>query len=141
MMMRCKRLLFAFSMIFGLVSLGGAPARAGSPVDHSLKNPFAGNTEAIATGKAIYEATCTGYCHSAAGSRRVGRCPNLFDCEWKHGKSDGAVFHAVTEGVAKTEMVGFKGKLPDDVLWKVTAYLRSASHCQDGSTPAAAAAH
>lgn len=139
--MRCKRILVVCCIILSLVSFGDTPAQAEGPANRALKNPFAGNPEAIATGKVIYEATCTGYCHSAAGSQRTARCPNLFDCEWKHGKSDGEVFHAVTEGVAKTEMVGFKGKLPDEILWKVIAYLRSASRCQDGSTPAAAAAH
>jgi mono/diheme cytochrome c family protein len=121
--------------------LAGISTWAEAQADNSPKNPFTGNAEAVAVGKAIYEATCTGYCHATAGSRRTTRCPNLFDCEWKHGGSDGEVFHSVTDGVPKTEMVGFKGKLPDDVLWKVIAYLRSASQCQNENKPAAAVAH
>lgn len=96
--------------------------------------------EAIAFGKTTFEAVRAGYCHATAEAKRNGRCPNLFDCEWKHGSSDGEIFHAITEGVPQTEMVGFKGRLPDEVLWKIIAYLRSASQCQD-SKPAAEAAH
>ena len=136
--MRRGRVFCPVSVALCFVVLAGARARAETPIDNSLQNPFAGNAEAITFGKAIFEATCAGYCHATEGAKRGGRCPNLFDCEWKHGGSDGEVFHTVTEGVPKTEMVGFKGKLPDDVLWKIIAYLRSASQCQD-STPAAAA--
>ena len=138
--MQHRRAFCTLSVALCLVVLTGVLARAETPVDNSLKNPFAGNAEAITFGKAIFEATCAGYCHATEGAQRGGRCPNLFDCEWKHGGSDGEVFHTVTEGVPKTEMVGFKGKLPDDVLWKIIAYLRSASQCQDGK-PAAEAAH
>ncbi|MBI3301723.1 MAG: c-type cytochrome [Deltaproteobacteria bacterium] len=138
--MQKGRAFLTLSVTLCLVALASVPARAETPVDGSLKNPFAGNAEAIAAGKALFEATCAGYCHATEGSKRGGRCPNLFDCEWKHGGSDGEVFHSVTEGVPKTEMVGFKGKLPDEVLWKVVAYLRSASQCQDGK-PSAVSAH
>ena len=138
-MMRRGRILFTFSVALCCVTLARPAARAETPADTAATNPFAGNAEAVATGKTIFEATCTGYCHATAGSTRAGRCPNLFDCEWKHGGSDGEIFHTVTEGVPKTEMVGFKGKLPDEILWKIIAYLRSASQCQNGSPPAAAA--
>ena len=133
------RTLFIVTVTLCFLVLVESSARTETPVDNSLKNPFASSAEAIATGKVLFEATCTGYCHAAAGSARAGRCPNLFDCEWKHGSSDGEIFHSVTEGVPKTEMLGFKGKLPDEILWKVIAYVRSASQCQNSNTPAAAA--
>lgn len=136
--MQRGRILFTLSVTLCLIALVESSARAETPVDNSPKNPFAGNAEAIATGKALFEATCAGYCHAPEGSKRSGRCPNLFDCEWKHGGSDGEIFHTVTEGVPRTEMVGFKGKLPDEILWKIIAYVRSASQCQNGSQPAAA---
>lgn len=125
-------LLFAFCGVLAL----SLSVRAESPADQ--KNPFAGDAEAIAFGKTIYEATCTGYCHTTATASRVSRCPNLFDCEWKHGKTDGEIYHVINVGVPNTEMVGFKGRLPDEMLWKITAYIRSASKCQEGqaATPA-----
>jgi hypothetical protein len=45
------------------------------------------------------------------------------------------------DGVPKTEMIGFKGRLPDDMLWKIIAYMRSASKCKDGGAAAPAPAH
>jgi mono/diheme cytochrome c family protein len=137
--MRCRRVFFTMGVSLWVLALTVVFAYAQAPADGSLKNPFAGNAEAITLGKAIFEATCAGYCHSTEASRRPGRCPNLFDCEWKYGNSDGAIFHSVAQGVPKTEMVGFKGKLPDEILWKVVAYLRAASRCQETKPPAAAA--
>lgn len=104
------------------------------PVDGNVKNPFANDPQAIAAGRIAFRSICSGYCH---GTGRATRCPNLFDCEWKHGGSDADVFHTVTEGVKGTEMVGFRGKLPDELLWKIVAYIRSASPCQgDLAAPA-----
>jgi len=106
------------------------------------KNPFAGDAKAIAEGKGIFEGVCAGYCHPTETTTRPGsRCPSLFDCEWKHGGSDTEVFHTVTEGVPKTEMIGFKGRLPDDTLWKIIAYVHSASKCAEGGAAAPAPAH
>ena len=56
--MQYRRAFCTFSVTFCLVVLAGALARAETPVDNSLKNPFAGNAEAITFGKAIFEATC-----------------------------------------------------------------------------------
>ena len=130
---RCFLLLTA--VLFCLLVFGPS-AKAEGPADE--KNPFAGDAAAIAFGKTIYEATCTGYCHTTATANRVGRCPNLFDCEWKHGSSDGEIHHTMNEGVPNTEMVGFKGRLPDEMLWKITAYIRSASQCKENQSPAPA---
>jgi cytochrome c oxidase cbb3-type subunit 3 len=133
---KCLVCVFATGLLLVLGS--SSFTRAQTPADPSLKNPFAGNAEAIAFGKQIYEATCTGYCHTTETSNRAGRCPSLFDCEWKHGSTDGEIYHTVNDGVPQTEMVGFKGRLPDDMLWKIVAYVRSASQCQ-GKPPATAA--
>ena len=127
-----RSLAFLFVPLF-LVTLATAYAETND------KNPFAGNAEAIAAGKTIYEGVCAGYCHATETSTRAGRCPNLFDCEWKHGSGDEEVFHTIAEGVAKTEMIGFKGRIPDEMLWKVIAYMRSVSRCADA--PPAAPAH
>jgi len=139
--MQCGRAFFTVSVMLCAIVLAGARVWAQTAqADGSVKNPFAGDQAAVTLGKTIFEAACAGYCHATESSQRKGRCPNLFDCEWKYGSSDGEVFHSVTAGVPKTEMVGFKGKLPDEMLWKIIAYLRSASRCQTGQ-PAAVSAH
>jgi mono/diheme cytochrome c family protein len=132
-----RHLFFLFSSVLSFVMLLSSLTAAETPADQ--KNPFSGDAPAIAAGKAIFEAACTGYCHTTVNSTRAGRCPNLFDCEWKHGGTDGEIFHTMSAGVPNTEMVGFKGRLPDEILWKITAYLRSDSQCKD--TQPAAPAH
>ena len=57
--------------------------------------------------------------------------PSLFDCEWKHGASDQEIFNSISNGVPGTRMLGWGKALPqgDDDVWRVVAYLRSASTC------------
>ena len=99
-------------------------------------NPFAGDEAAIEEGGFLFEAVCAGYCHVKAEADRDGKCPNLFDCEWVEGSgTDAEMFEVVSEGVPKTEMVGFAGQLPDDMIWQILAYVRAASKCE----PSAAA--
>ena len=96
-------------------------------------NPFAGDQTAIMLGKVIFEAQCATECHPKADAWKGGKYPDLFDCEWLHSGEDAGMFQTVTEGVPKTEMLGWKGKLSDDVIWKVITYLKSASQCQEGA--------
>lgn len=134
LMMFLRRSAF---LVFIFLVLTPSPVRAESP----SQNPFAGDAQAIADGKKNFEGVCAGYCHVTESSSRPGQCPSLFDCEWKDGGSDEQIFHTVSEGVPKTQMIGFKGRLPDEMLWKIIAYLRSASKCQQDGKPSAAAAH
>jgi len=103
------------------------------------QNPFTGNPQAIKEGKTNFEMICAGYCHATESSSRPGQCPSLFDCEWKTGAKDADLFRVMSDGVPKTQMIGFKGRLPDEMLWKIIAYVRSASKCEQGGKPAAAA--
>jgi mono/diheme cytochrome c family protein len=130
MFLRRSTLLF-----FTLCVLPPLPVRAEAP----SQNPFVGDAQATAEGKKTFEGVCAGYCHVTENSSRPGQCPNLFDCEWKNGSSDADIFHIMSDGVPKTQMIGFKGRLPDEMLWKIITYLRSASKCQEDGKPAAAA--
>jgi len=127
------RYLLLFLFAFAAFCFFPSPLPAQS-INSQAKNPFANNPQAISAGRTAFRSICSGYCH---GTGKAIRCPNLFDCEWKHGGTDVDIFRTVTEGIKKTEMVGFKGKLPDELLWKIVAYIRSASQCQgDLATPA-----
>ena len=121
-------------LLFILCVLSPLSVRAESPI----QNPFTGNASAIAEGKKNFEGVCAGYCHVTESSTRPGQCPSLFDCEWKSGAKDADIFRVMSDGVPKTQMIGFKGRLPDETLWKIIAYLRSASKCQQDGKPAAA---
>ena len=129
-------------LLASIILLGPLAPTAGY-ADEVQTNPVTGDAAAIAEGEMLFEAVCAGYCHVKSGADRDGKCPNLFDCEWKNGEgTDAEMFQVVSDGVPKTEMVGFAGQLPDDMLWQILAYVRSASQCQAdaaGTTPEAAA--
>ena len=99
------------------------PAAGADPVPNLLKSP-----SDIARGKAIFVGTCGAYCHHMTNT--AGDAPFLFDCYWIHGGSDQEIFHTITTGVPGTRMVSFKGAIPDADLWRVVAYLKSASQCK-----------
>src|SRR5262249_50682891 len=90
---------------------------------------FARDPDSLERGRQIFTGTCAGYCHRA-GALGLGNAPDLLDCEWRHGSSDAAIFAVLSSGVPGTAMLGSGGKLPDDDLWRVIAYLRSASRCK-----------
>ena len=109
--------------------------------DEEMKNPFAGDEAAITEGGFLFQAVCSGYCHVQADADRDGKCPNLFDCDWVSGSgTDAEMFKVVSDGVPKTEMVGFAGQLPDDMIWQILAYVRAASKCESGADATAAGA-
>ncbi len=109
--------------------------------DGEMKNPVAGEAAAIAEGALLFQAVCSGYCHVKAEANRDGKCPNLFDCDWVNGSgTDEEMFRVVSDGVPKTEMVGFAGQLPDDMIWQILAYVRAASQCESGTDATATGA-
>ena len=126
----------ATALAMAIVAAGhAAPAAAG-------KKPPAATAEAaampvqspadIARGKALFTGTCGAYCHrpsAPAAGGAVSDAPPLFDCDWIHGGSDAQIFHTITHGVEGTRMVAFGGAIPDEDIWRIIAYLRSASQC------------
>ena len=125
--------VFALSVLLSSLLLSSPLAQEeSSPASGS--NPYAGNPAAIALGQVIFEAQCAAECHPKATGWKGGKYPNLFDCEWLHGGSDEEIFQTITRGVPQTEKLGWEGKLPEESIWRVIAYLRSASQCEDDKT-------
>ena len=136
---KCNMRFRRFQVVLGVVGLvfvcciGFVPNATAQGEEAAGGNPFAGDPTAITLGKVTFEAQCATQCHPKEADWKGGKYPDLFDCEWLHGGSDADMFKTVTEGVPKTEMLGWKDKLSDDVLWKVIAYLKSASQCKESS--------
>lgn len=86
-------------------------------------NPFAGNAAAVEEGRGIYNATCTG-CHGANGSAgEIG--PGLAVSGHSYARnSDAQIFDAIKNGIPNTPMPAHAGKLSDDQIWKIAAYVR-----------------
>lgn len=97
------------------------PGAASSPVAAYLEDPAA-----ITAGRRMFRAVCTGYCHSTTPGVTKD-APNLFDCAWDHGDTDADLYRVINQGVPDTEMLPFEGKIPEDTIWKVIAYMRSNS--------------
>ena len=117
-------------LLVGCATGGPAPVVPASP-DEAAPSPAAAyrdDPEAVARGRGLFRAVCTGYCHSTRPADRVA--PDLFDCVWEHGSSDLDIHRVVLEGVPDTQMQAFGGKLPDDEVWKIIAFLRIQSRCQ-----------
>jgi len=104
-----------------VASADAEPEAASSPVAAYLDDPAA-----ITAGRRMFRAVCTGYCHSTTPGVTKD-APNLFDCNWDHGDTDADLYRVINQGVPDTEMLPFEGKIPEDTIWKLIAYMRSNS--------------
>lgn len=100
-----------------------APAAATDPVAAMLNSP-----PDLDRGRALFVGTCSAYCHRPTPG--PAPAPFLFDCDWLHGGSNAEIFHTISKGVPDTQMVAFGGALPDQDIWRLVTYVRSASVCK-----------
>src|SRR4051812_36008937 len=86
-------------------------------------NPFAGNPQTIAEGRDIYNRSCTS-CHGQDGAGgEMG--PALGAPARRYAQStDAQIFEAIRNGIPSTQMPRFGGRLADNDIWKVAAYIR-----------------
>jgi mono/diheme cytochrome c family protein len=92
---------------------GAAPP---PPAYQYTANPFSGDPARAGEGRVIYNQTCV-ICHGPNGAG--GRGPNL-----TASKLQGVGFlRVVLEGRKDTQMPAWKGKLSEEEVWKVMAYL------------------
>jgi mono/diheme cytochrome c family protein len=122
--------LLIVAVTAGRASGADAPAAATSTpaADASDPVPALMNSPAdVDRGRALFTGTCGAYCHHMTPG--PGDAPFLFDCDWLHGGSDAEIFHTITHGVPNTRMVAFGGAIPDQDVWRIVAYLKTASVC------------
>jgi cytochrome c oxidase cbb3-type subunit 3 len=111
-------------------------------LDHSLVGAdpraaaFYNNADAVNSGKRLFQQyNCSG-CHSNGGG---GMGPSLMDDEWIYGSRLEQIHQTLVEG-RPNGMPAWGGKVPDEQLWQLAAYVRSMSlpqtlAAQTGSTP------
>ncbi len=103
----------------------------------SLTNPFAGDSDAIAAGKTIFETNCV-TCHGPEGKGNgdaaVGLDPqpaNLTDAEMMGMVDDAYLFFRVSEGGAmepwNSAMPTWKDALSETQRWQVVTFVRTLS--------------
>jgi len=82
------------------------------------------NAYAVNQGKRLFRwYNCSG-CHSGGGGGNMG--PPLMDREWRYGHAPQAIYASIVEG-RPNGMPAFGGRIPDDQLWQIVAYVRSLS--------------
>ena len=104
----------------GLLYAGGTAVTV--PVDPRAKL-YDNNAPAISAGQQLFSwMNCVG-CHSHGGG---GMGPALMDSEWRYGGQIQQIAATIVEG-RPNGMPSFRGKLTDDQVWKLAAYVRSLS--------------
>ena len=111
-------------------------------LDHSVATvdprarPYYDSAAAVAAGQRLFaQYNCSG-CHSNGGG---GMGPSLMDDEWIYGGRLEQIHQTLVEG-RPNGMPSWGGKVPDEQLWQIAAYVRSMSlprtlAAETGDTP------
>jgi len=102
---------------------GGGPALQPGSVATPDRSQLDENAFAVNQGKRLFRwYNCSG-CH-AGGGGNMG--PPLMDKEWLYGHEPADIHASIVEGRPKG-MPAFGGRIPDDQVWQLVAYVRSMS--------------
>lgn len=88
------------------------------------RNPFQNDTQAVEAGRGIFRIYCSP-CHGIRAEG--GRGPDLTRGVYAAGDQDSDLHNVISTGVAGTEMPSFSVGLGSENIWRVIAYLRSAT--------------
>ena len=92
------------------------------PANPPAKNPLEGNTDAITAGMGAYRQRCAD-CHGM--DARGIRSPDITQV-WARGRTDGALFGIVRNGIPGTEMPAHPAPRTSDTdVWRILAYLKT----------------
>jgi cytochrome c oxidase cbb3-type subunit III len=97
----------------------------------SLRNPFEGSSDAIATGAKLYVAYNCVDCHGADGSGAMA--PAFSDGRWHFGGSSSEVYESIFEG-RPDGMPAWGGLIDRASIWRLVAYVRSLQEGHDVAT-------
>jgi mono/diheme cytochrome c family protein len=88
----------------------------------SIPNPYAGNAQAVAAGKALYiKMNCAG-CHAYNAKGNMG--PDLTDTYWRYGGLPAQIYSSIHDGRAQG-MPAWGAALPPQEIWKLVAFIQS----------------
>jgi cytochrome c oxidase cbb3-type subunit 3 len=113
------------------------PGADGAKLEQSMSRidrieQYERNAPALASGKRLWTwYNCNG-CHAQGGGGASG--PALMDSKWAYGWDAASIYKSIAEG-RPNGMPAYRGRIPEDQLWQLTAYVRSLSGLapQDGA--------
>jgi cytochrome c oxidase cbb3-type subunit 3 len=101
---------------------------ATAPRGATLRNPYAGNAQAVATGAKLFVSYNCVDCHGADGSGAMG--PSLADGRWHFGGADGEVFESIYQG-RPDGMPAWGSTIAPEQIWMLVSYVQSLSAGKD----------
>jgi cytochrome c oxidase cbb3-type subunit 3 len=123
---------------------GAPPAAVGSGIDtpvgplpgpgeiQQVSNPYETDAVALAEGRRLFvRMNCSG-CHGGHAGGGMG--PSLRDKDWIYGSSAARIHDSIVEGRAHG-MPTWGTKLPDEQIWKLTAYIQSLGTAAEPQPP------
>ena len=102
-----------------------------SPRGTTMKNPYAGNAAAVATGAKLFIAYNCLDCHGAEGSGAMG--PSLADGRWHFGGDDSELFESIYQGRPEG-MPAWGSTIAPDQIWMLVSYVKSLNGGKDVTT-------
>ncbi|HET9002656.1 MAG TPA: c-type cytochrome, partial [Gemmatimonadaceae bacterium] len=102
-----------------------------APRGATLKNPYAGNSAAIATGAKLFISYNCLDCHGAEGSGAMG--PSLADGRWHFGGDDSELFESIYQG-RPDGMPAWGSAIAADQIWMLVSYVKSLNGGKDVTT-------
>ena len=105
-----------------LTAVSMTPLQPGAGVTPmTIRHPYEENAWAVAQGKRLFTwMNCVG-CHAHGGG---GMGPPLMDEEWLYGGEPENIFSTIVQG-RPNGMPSFRGKLTNDQVWQLVAYVRA----------------
>jgi cytochrome c oxidase cbb3-type subunit 3 len=101
---------------------GVLPGLHSQVVYGAVHDPYIGNVQAEREGRQLFLMyNCVG-CHGGRAGGGMG--PSLRDSAWIYGNSDTDLFATITEG-RPNGMPTWAGKIPEDQIWRLIAYIRT----------------
>jgi cytochrome c oxidase cbb3-type subunit III len=99
------------------------PTSGTVPPNSPVNNAYEESAYAVSEGEKLFnQYNCSG-CHAHGGG---GIGPPLMDQAWIYGSESQNVFMTIVEG-RPNGMPAFRGKIPDQQVWEIVAYVHSLS--------------
>jgi cytochrome c oxidase cbb3-type subunit 3 len=88
----------------------------------TIRNPYAGNANAIVQGEKLFnEMNCSG-CHAPLGGGGMG--PALSDQDWIYGGEPASIYLSIVQG-RPNGMPSWGRSLPPESIWNLVAYIET----------------